>query len=340
MKVLSPVPIDLWRRAYRADPTALVTQSPEWHEALCGSQRFRDASRAYLIGDDAFVVPAVAWRTGPLTSLVSMPESWGMGGIVGTRPVDGSLVAAVMNDIATAGIHLVRIRPNPLQASAWTAAAASGAISIARRGHVIDLTEGFEWEGRFHSSARRKVRKAESLGVEAVLHAPGEGIDTFYALFERSLRRWAVRQNEPAWLAVARGRRRDPIEKFSRMASLLGDSFRLWTASVDGQPAASLIVLQGGNAHYTRGAIDEELSGRTGAAYLLQRLAIEDAAASGCRSYHMGETGESEGLARFKEQLGAEAHRYAEYRLERVPATKVDAALRATVKRVIGFRDA
>ena len=340
MKVLAPVPPQLWRRAHAADPLALVTQSIEWHEAACASRRYRDASRAYVAGDDVFVVPAVGWRAGPVSSVVSMPESWGMGGIIGTRPVDAAVVTAVMADLAASNVHIVRIRPNPLQASAWTAAAEMGALTIERRAHVLDLTQGFDWEKRFHASARRKVRKAETLGVEAVRHPSGEGIETFYGLFERSLRRWAARQHEPAWLAVARGRRRDPIEKLSRMAALLGDSFRLWTAWVDGEPAAGLIVLQGANAHYTRGAIDEELSGRSGAAYLLQRLAIEDAVTSECRSYHMGETGDSEGLARFKEHLGAEPHPYAEYRLERLPATKIDSTVRGAVKRVIGFRDA
>lgn len=80
--------------------------------------------------------------------------------------------------------------------------------------------------------------------------------------------------------------------------------------------------------------------GPTRANYLLQRLAIEDACAAGCRHYHMGETGESKPLAQFKTRFGAQPYSYAEYHLERVPLMAVDRTVRTAVKRLIGFRDA
>ena len=53
----------------------------------------------------------------------------------------------------------------------------------------------------------------------------------------------------------------------------------------------------------------------------------------------MGESGAAEGLARFKERFGAVAVPYGEYRLERLPITGADRALRRVVKRIVGFRD-
>ena len=73
---------------------------------------------------------------------------------------------------------------------------------------------------------------------------------------------------------------------------------------------------------------------------LLHRLAIEEACRAGCRYYHMGESGSSASLAQFKRRFGANAYGYAEYRLERLPITSVDAHLRRLVKRLIGFTDA
>jgi hypothetical protein len=54
----------------------------------------------------------------------------------------------------------------------------------------------------------------------------------------------------------------------------------------------------------------------------------------------MGESGASASLARFKERFGARPYDYAEYRLESVPLTTVETAIKTTVKRAIGFVDA
>ena len=106
-----------------------------------------------------------------------------------------------------------------------------------------------------------------------------------------------------------------------------------------GRPAAAILVLQSGNAHYTRGMMDKSLAGPTRANYLLHSLAIEQACDAGCRHYHMGESGSSRSLAQFKTRFGARPRPYAEYHLERLPITTLDRHARAVVKRVIGFRD-
>jgi lipid II:glycine glycyltransferase (peptidoglycan interpeptide bridge formation enzyme) len=123
------------------------------------------------------------------------------------------------------------------------------------------------------------------------------------------------------------------------MARTLGEACRVWVAWAEGQPAAAILVLQGTNAHYTRGMMDKDLAGPTRANYLLHQLAIEDACNAGCRHYHMGETGSSSSLAQFKTRFGALPHRYAEYHLERLPITAFDRRARTVVKRIIGFRD-
>jgi hypothetical protein len=110
-------------------------------------------------------------------------------------------------------------------------------------------------------------------------------------------------------------------------------------AWLDGQPAAAIVVLKGTNADDILGAMNKELAASTGANALLHRLAIEDACLSGCRYYHMGESGSSAPLARFKSGFGAKAYPYAEYRLERIPITTVDTHLRNIVKRLLGFKD-
>src|SRR5690606_12365765 len=68
-----------------------------------------------------------------------------------------------------------------------------------------------------------------------------------------------------------------------------------------------------------RGAMDEELAGRTYANYLLHRIAIEDAAAAGCLSYHMGDSAPGSSLALLKSRFGAVEQHYASYRIDRIP---------------------
>jgi hypothetical protein len=74
--------------------------------------------------------------------------------------------------------------------------------------------------------------------------------------------------------------------------------------------------------------MDLSFAGPTRANYLLHRLAIEDACASDCHYYHMGETGQSASLAQFKSRFGALAVAYEEYRFERLPLTPARERLR------------
>ena len=69
------------------------------------------------------------------------------------------------------------------------------------------------------------------------------------------------------------------------------------------------------------------------------RASRRPAADAGCEAFHLGESGRSSSLARYKEKYGAVGMDYAEHRIEHLPATRADAAVRGAVKRVIGFRE-
>jgi len=130
----------------------------------------------------------------------------------------------------------------------------------------------------------------------------------------RSIARWSQQ-----------GRWRQPPEllrKYQLVAAFLGEACRIWVAWFRGEPAAATIVLvQGTNATAWRGAMDHDLAGATGAGYLAERHAIEDACLHGCRYYHFGES-PSASIAFYKSRFGAKPHRYAEYRLESIPLTQ------------------
>lgn len=338
---ISPAPRGAWRELLGADPKRIVSQSPEWVDAMAASGDYEDASRLYEIGKRRFVLPMVRRNRvfGAFATEASFPEAWGIGGLVGPG-ADLDTISTVFRSLRSEGSLQVSIRPNPLDGYIWAAAAPAEAIALPRSAHVIELEadSGPVWK-RISDPRKRGVRKAERSGVEIECDATGRLVPTFYNLFNRSIERWARQQGEPRLMASWRARRRDPLDKLQALAERLGEAFKVWVASKDGEPLASIIVLQDGNAHYTRGAMDKDLAARLRANDLLQWRAIQDACEHGCRHYHMGDSAPSGSLASFKETFGARPLQYATYRLERFPITRIDRMAREAAKRVIGFRD-
>lgn len=343
--VVSPAPRRAWQRLYEADPTGLVSQSPAWTDGVCASGAYRDGSRLYRLSDGRemvlpLVVPTRLSRL--VVSAGSMPAAYGFGGLLAEAAIDAASVQLVWADLQSNPLLRLRVRPNPLSFAAWCSGTPATVDREPRTAHVLDLEGGFDtvWTDRFDSRTRWGVRRAEREGLKVVRSTDPRQLDAFSDLFARSVGRWARKQNEPLWLADLRARRRDPMSKFATIARHCGDAFNLWVAWQGDEPVAAIIVLQAANAHYTRGVMNQELAGPTRANDLLHRRAIESACEAGCRSYHMGETGDSESLARFKRRFGAVAVDYEEYFSERLPYRRADRLARSAVKRIIGFKDA
>jgi hypothetical protein len=343
-QIFSPAPREIWREILSEDPDALVTQTPEWIDSLCQTGGYEDASRLYNLSDgQRLLLPMARQRAllSALSSLSSFPNSWGMGGILSSKPLRPGDLDAVLTDLMRQPEIRFSIRPNPLQAEAWAMDLSDKIKQIPRLAHVLDLEGGFStlWDKAFKSTARTAIRKAEKSGLVVEKDTTGKLIPVFYELFIQSLARWGSKQHEPLALARLRGRLRDPQKKFEILSRNLGQALQIWVAWLNGEPAAAIIVLQGKNASYTRGAMNKELAGPTRANDLLHRMAIEDACLAGCRYYHMGETGDSTSLAAFKSNFGAKAVPYAEFFYEKLPITRLESGMKSVVKKVIGFKD-
>jgi hypothetical protein len=303
-----------------------------------------DASRLYETTCGRHFVLPMARYGAPLASLssaASWPEGWDIGGLIGGGADDPEILGEILKDLAASPALRVCVHPDPLAAGSWALARPKNAIEVGHCSYVLDLREGFaEIEARrFERQVRQGLRKAAAANLEIERDTSGRLVDEFHELFEKSIRRWARQQREPLLLSRWRMLRREPARKLQAIARTLGQACRIWLARLGGRPAAAIVVLQGKNAQYIRGAMDKELAGPTGANFLLQRLAIEEAAGSGCRYYHMGETRPGSPLATFKAHFGGVARPYAEYRFERAPITAVQDRLRRLVKASIGFRD-
>ena len=339
----SPAPRDVWLAAAAADPYTVPSQMPQWTDAMCASGRWVDASVAVATGNERVVVmpmvrrPAIAgWST-----YASFAEGWGIGGVVAPGGPDSNDVEAALRAVTEMNSLRTTVRPNPELADVWDGAGTDrGFASTANLAHVLDLTDGCEqlWERRVTANGRRGVRRAERLGV-TVRCGGVDLVPVFHQLLGLSIERWAHRSGEPQWMARHRWLRRDPVDKFVQLAAHLGDMFRLYVGYVKDRPAAAALVLIGRNAHYTRGAMDVAVAGKTNASDLVQWTAIRDATEASCQSYHMGETGTSASLARFKEKFGARPVAYPRLSVERIPIGAADRRLRSVVKRAVRYRE-
>ncbi len=339
--LVSPASRQTWREVCDSDPSLLPEQTPEWADAVCASRGFQDVSRLYETADGRrFVLPLLR-RTGLRGvggQLWSMPSAWGIGGLAGADQ-DRQVVDAVVDDLCGLGAWRIGIRIDPLDEPHWQHLAADRrVVRVERRAHVLAVHEDEDRQlATLGRTARNRLNRTKRNGVTVEVVPGPEAIGQHRALYECSLRRWSERTGEPVWLATRRARLRDPAERLSLMAAHLGDRFVVVIGRVGGVPAASAVVLLGPTARYTRGATDVTVASDTGVAVAVHWAAIGLARRSGSTAYNMGESGDSAGIAQFKESIGAMPVPYAEYRIERLPYTQGDALARRAVKRIIGF---
>lgn len=333
----------VWAEVSRNDPDALPTQQPEWTDAVCSAGPWQDVSRLYAAPDGRrLVLPMVRRRgvAGAVGIEASMPTHFGFGGLLAEGGLTAADVRLVVEDLSHRRVARQMLRVNPLHGPLYEAVVGRAVGRVERRAHVLDLNGGADavW-GRFAKSRQRALRKAEREGVEVEIDATGRLLPEFFALMELSERRWAEQQHEPGWLARIRGRQRDTLEKWQAITHHLNGECRVFLARHNGVAVAAIVVLFGVNAHYTRGAMDKDLAGPVRANDLLLWRAIQAACGIDARWFHLGESGTSETLSRYKEGFGATAYEYPELQIERLPISRADRVARSTVKRLVGFRE-
>jgi hypothetical protein len=265
-----------------------------------------------------------------------MPARWGSGGLLAEDGVhDQDDVRAVVSLLAadTAG-SLVMV-PNPRLDDRW-AGAAAWSYASQKWNYELDTSRGFEevWGHQFRSTVRTAVRKADKSDVVVERDTTGRLMPLFLPLYQDSVLRWAKDTAMPAWLARSRAARLESLAKFEYVARAFGGACVTWMAFVDGQPAAGIIVLtQGRNTDYWRGAMNLALAGPVRANDLLHARAIEEACRRGMSRYSFGISDPGSSLARFKEGFGATAVPYSGYVLERFPVRRTIRAGRRLLRR-------
>ncbi len=337
LELLSPAPLDAWREILAGDPGAMSTQTPEWAAAM---RRIRpdliDASRLYVLQDGRrLLLPATRRSRAPGVLFERSSDLLATGGV---RPGDVALVLEELRRRRSASRTVVS--SNYHNAGAWEAGRPPSVSSKPHRIHVLDLDGGFDrvWSDRFHSSMRRAIRKAERSGLTVERDTAGGLTSAFYKLASQWMEDKARETGLPPWvLARTVAGRAEPEELFRAVADELGDGCRQWVARHSGVPVASMITLiHGQHALFWRGYSDKSTAGPLRANNLLQKMAIEDACASGCRFYGMGESGGVESLERYKENLGGVPRSLPQIHLDS-PAVATLTALKRRAEASAGF---
>jgi hypothetical protein len=302
----------VWKQLLAEDPTATVYQTPEWLDCICRVEAYHDASRLFELPDGRqLVLPMVgrSWRPRALTVEASLPTFWGAGGLVAAGSVRATDIAAVWPHLIAGSPALMRVQAGYMTAQAWSAVQPpTGVVIGSSQSHVLDLEGGFErvWSKRFKSEVRTSVRKAERIGVDVEFDTGGRLIPAVYDAYLNWVAQRARERRLPAWAMVRRASRQESLRKYQAVAEAHGDRCRVWVARLDGEFVAGLIMLvHGAHAFYWRGYSAREPAARTRGNVLLQRLAIEDACAAGCRWYNMGQSGGVASLEQFKARFGA-----------------------------------
>lgn len=336
-RVVSPAPRADWSAVVASDPDAMPSQTPAWMDAVTERSPWRDASRMYITESGrrvVFPLTRVGGR-GRFSALTSPRRGWGYGGIVADGGVAPCDIAIVSEDFAHIPELRFRVRPNPLQSELWNQFAPKIA-RLRKTSHVVDLQGGVDAVcARFHRSANKGIATAQKQGVRVETVGGAALLPVFFTLARKSRRYWAHRQHEPVWLAQARGGLRDSEAKWQRIAGCLGPDFEVTVAWHERRPVAAAIVVNKPNSHGMRLAMDPELR-HLCAPHLLNSVVLQNSCVAGARWFFMGESA-TQGAAQFKEFLGARRYEYDEIDFERVPISRSNRALRAVVKRAVGF---
>ena len=232
-----------WQSVYQSDPDAMPSQCPEWADALTCTGRWRVATRMFVTPESRRIVLPLARVGFPgVAGEMSMARHWGYGGLLAEGGVTADDVAFVVRHLTMSGLAYFRIRPNPLQAPLWRDVAPA-MRRVERTSQLIDLRGGVDaMKARFGSSAWTGIKRAVKAGVRIETASSGKLLPEFFSLAHKERRHWATRQHEPQWLAQMRYRMVDGESKWQRVASHLGERFRVTIAWHGEKPAAAGIV--------------------------------------------------------------------------------------------------
>jgi hypothetical protein len=282
-----------WREFLERHPQASVFHTPGWLRTLQKTYSyepvvFTTSPPGEQLSNGVVFCRVTSWLTG--RRIVSLPFSDHCEPLAGSPEAAAELIARLQQQEAAGGWHSIEIRPRTMNAEGIAGFAPAESYWL----HEIDLRPGTaELFERMHNDGiQRKVKRAEREGLHEEKGKSPELLRQFYALMGRTRKRHQLPPQPMAW--------------FQNLAECMGEQLEIRVARRGEQAVASVLTLRfRDTVVYKYGASDERFHNLGGMPYLFWRM-IEDAKADGARLLDLGRTDlDNDGLAKFKDRLGA-----------------------------------
>jgi len=291
--IIDPLADERWAEFLERHPQASVFHTPGWLRALqktygYGPVVFTSAPPGEPLSDGIAFCRVASWLTG--RRIVSLPFSDHCEPLADSPQATAELLARLQQQVEADGWRQIEIRPRMARPEGVAEFAAAESYWL----HEIDLRPGTAelFEQMHKDGIQRKVKRAEREGLREEIGRSPELLRQFYALMGRTRKRHQLPPQPMAW--------------FRNLVECLGEQLEIRVARRGEQPVASLLTLRfRDTVIYKYGASDERFHNLGGMPFLLWRT-IEDAKKSGARLLDLGRTDlDNEGLATFKDRLGA-----------------------------------
>lgn len=294
----------LWREFLHNNPQASIFHTPEMFEVFARARGHEPGLWVALAPDGCpaalFAPVQIALLGGPAGSLVSRAVAFGgvacIGGAMGSAALDSVLCA--YEQARSASVLFTELRNAAPTGILQPTLEAHGYQHEGHLNFLIDLaqSETALW-GNIRSSARRNVRKAETMDVVVDEVTEPDSLGPVYDVLRVVYKRLQV-----------------PLPDISLFVSALevlhpAGMMRVFVARVDDKPigALTLLIHQGVMTYWYTGTLREFSAHRP--ADLLVWHALKLGAASGCRVFDFGGGGrpdEEYGVRDFKAKFGGE----------------------------------
>jgi hypothetical protein len=263
--------LEALRRTYRYVPIAFTT-SPPGGPLTNGLPFCRISS----------------WLSG--RRLVSLPFSDHCSPLIESPEQLTCLLTYLRNKLAREKWNYIEVRPTPAVVTARGTFEKSKFFCS----HNLDLRPRLDkiWQDFHRDCVQRKIQRAAREGLLCEQGRSDFLLDKFYHLLLMTRRRHGL----PA----------QPLNWFRNVVDCLGEKVKIWVASKDGQPVASIFTLRYKQVLvYKYGCSDHSFS-NLGGTQLLFWNAIEEAKKNQLSEFDMGRSDcDNSGLIAFKERWGA-----------------------------------
>ncbi len=299
--MIERITLEEWLAFDAAHPAPTFFARPAWARALAKSYgNMAPAPLRVRVGEKSFILPLVQLHGGRLRwrDFCGFP----LGGYTCCTRDDGA--PATTDEWDSVLQQLARFCDTSSFIPWPLAAGPRAGIGTPHETGVVDLSQGIDAalsgvEGIF----RRMAGQAQRRGVICAPSRSPDAADVYYGLLEASAKRWGLdRPTVPKTLIEA-------IVEYG------GNDVEIWFARADEREIAGGVVFYGGKEFFFWSAAMLAEFGRLRPSNALNFALMRAAADRGMLWYNLGSSEGLPGVARFKQEMGAQTVAYREVRL-------------------------